>query len=177
MGAFVGRIDELALLSAIVAAGYDGDVAAAVAVGDPGSGKSRLLSEVAERAERSNAFRVVGYEPERQVPLGSAVDLLRALSDSTSTGRRLGALAFDAAWEERSTLEPMRVFEAAHRALRENWAGARSGRRPAVGRRVGCENSVLPANRLIQELDPNFGTPQEAGEPRGSPPPRLSPVA
>jgi hypothetical protein len=24
---------------------------------------------------------------------------------------------------------------------------------------VGCENSVLPANRLIQELDPNFGTP------------------
>jgi hypothetical protein len=119
MGAFVGRIDELALLSAIVAAGYDGDVAAAVAVGDPGSGKSRLLSEVAERAERSNAFRVVGYEPERQVPLGSAVDLLRALSDSTSTGRRLGALAFDAAWEERSTLEPMRVFEAAHRVLRE----------------------------------------------------------
>jgi hypothetical protein len=27
---------------------------------------------------------------------------------------------------------------------------------------VGCENSVLPANRLIQELDPNFGTQQVA---------------
>jgi DNA-binding CsgD family transcriptional regulator len=119
MSAFVGREDELASLVGIVASALRGDVAAAVVIGDPGSGKTRLLAEVAAQAELPNAFRVVGYEPEREVPLASAADLLRRLSDLTAAGRGLGEMMFDATSSEASALEPMRVFEAAHRALRE----------------------------------------------------------
>lgn len=105
MAAFVGRADELASLGEIAAAAAGGDVAAAVVVGDPGAGKSRLLAEVAERAGVPNTLRVTGYEPERQVPLASAVDLLRALA------------AFNMA-DEGPGREPVQIFEAAHRALR-----------------------------------------------------------
>jgi predicted ATPase len=117
MSAFVGRVDELAALSEIAGAAVRGH-AAAVILGDPGSGKSRLLAEAAARAQLSNRFRVVGYEPEREVPLASASDLLHALADMTPQGRRLEALVFDAEREEASPLEPLRVLEAAHRALR-----------------------------------------------------------
>jgi DNA-binding CsgD family transcriptional regulator len=115
MSVFVGRVDELAALEGVAAAAAAGDVAAAVVIGDPGSGKSRLLAEVAV-PEAARSFRVVGYEPERDVPLAASADLLRALGDATPAGRRLRALAFDGG-EERAALEPMRVFEAAHRAL------------------------------------------------------------
>jgi DNA-binding CsgD family transcriptional regulator len=117
MAAFVGRVDELASLGAVAAAAARGEVTAAVVVGDPGSGKSRLLAEVADRAEAANRFRVVGYEPERQVPLASAADLLRALSELAPAGRRLGSLVFEPS-EEGSALERVQVFETAHRVLR-----------------------------------------------------------
>lgn len=117
MSVFVGRVEELTGLGEIVGAAERGHIAAAVVVGDPGSGKSRLLAEAAARAPLSNSFRVVGYEPESEVPLASASDLLRTLADVTPAGRRLEALLFDAKGEEASALEPLRVFEAAHRAL------------------------------------------------------------
>jgi DNA-binding NarL/FixJ family response regulator len=116
MAAFVGRADELAALEGIAAATQRGEVAAAVVVGDPGSGKSRLLAELAKRTEPANHFRVVGYEPERQVPLAAAVDMLRTLGE-TPAGHRLGSLVFEPG-DERSALEAVQVFEAAHRALR-----------------------------------------------------------
>jgi predicted NACHT family NTPase len=48
MSAFVGRRDGLAELGEITgAAAAAGHLAAAVVVGDPGSGKSRLLAEAA----------------------------------------------------------------------------------------------------------------------------------
>ena len=117
MSTFVGRGPELAALDEIIAAAVEGGVAAAVVIGEPGSGKSRLLAEAAARAELSVRFHIVGYEPERHVPLAAAADMLRLLADSTPAGRGLAALVFDASWEERSALEPMRVFEAAHGAL------------------------------------------------------------
>jgi len=117
MSVFVGRADELAALAAVIEA-TAGGVAAAVIVGDPGTGKSRLLAEAATRAPLQNRFRVVGYEPEREVPLASASELLRALADPTPAGRRLEALVFGTARSDMSPLEPLRVFEAAHRALR-----------------------------------------------------------
>src|SRR5688572_4196432 len=86
MGVFVGRVAELTALGQIVAAADEGETAAAVVVGDPGSGKSRLLAEAAARTELSARFRVVGYEPERQVPLAAAADLLRAVGGATPTG-------------------------------------------------------------------------------------------
>jgi DNA-binding CsgD family transcriptional regulator len=118
VGAFVGRARELAALGEIAGAPAGGDVAAGVVVGEPGCGKSRLLAEVAERSESPSCFRVVGYEPEQQVPFAAAADLLRALGETTAADRQLEALVFDEASADSSPLEPVRVFEAAHRALR-----------------------------------------------------------
>ena len=117
MSAFVGRRDELVSLGGIAGSALRGDVAAAVVIGDAGSGKTRLLAEVAARAELPNAFRVAGYEPEREVPLASAADLLRRLSELTPAGHRLGEMVFEVKGDE-AALEPVRVFEAAYRALR-----------------------------------------------------------
>ena len=117
MSAFVGRAVELAALDEVGRAASAGKIAAAVVVGEAGSGKSRLLAAAADRSALGRVFRVIGYEPERHVPLAAASDLLRALVD-TPTGRQLGVLLFDTSGEEGSVLEPMRVFEAAHYALR-----------------------------------------------------------
>lgn len=117
MSRFVGRVSELAALHEITDAAVEGGVAAAVVIGEPGSGKSRLLAEVAARAELSNRFNIVGYEPERQAPLAAAADMLRLLAGATPAGHGLGQLVFDASWGERSALEPVRVFEAARGAL------------------------------------------------------------
>jgi DNA-binding CsgD family transcriptional regulator len=117
MSAFVGRVGELAALAEVDWAAAHGEVAAAVIVGDPGSGKSRLLAEAGARAHLAHTFRVVGYEPESEVPLAAASDLLRELTGATPHGRRLGTLVFDVGPAEASSLEPIRVFEAAHRAL------------------------------------------------------------
>lgn len=117
MNAFAGRIDELAALAEIADAAIRGEVAAAIVVGDPGSGKSRLLGEAAARTEVPH-FRVVGFEPESEVPLAAASEFLRALASATPQGRRVEELVFGAAPEDASPLDPVRVFEAAHRAFR-----------------------------------------------------------
>jgi DNA-binding NarL/FixJ family response regulator len=113
VSAFVGRTEELNVLAEIAVAAQDGP-AVAVIVGDPGSGKTRLLAEAADFLS-VESLRVVGYEAERQVPLAAAADLLRRLTAIPQVGRRLRALVFEA--EDTSALEPMRIFEATHRAL------------------------------------------------------------
>lgn len=101
-------------LSAIAATSATGPVAAVV-VGEPGSGKSRLLAEARTRTTLPHPHAVVGYEPERLVPLAAAAGLLRALSDAPQHGPKLDALLFGT--YDATPLEPLRVFEAAHRAL------------------------------------------------------------
>src|SRR5437660_569362 len=118
MSVFVGRREELAELDEITGAAAAGHVAAAVVVGEPGSGKSRLLAEAAGRAPLSNRFRVVGYEPEHEVPLAAASDLLLALVGTAPTAHGLEALLFGDNREEAAVLQPLRIFESAHRALR-----------------------------------------------------------
>jgi|GEM_PF-1026332 len=117
-GAFVGRAEELGRLEAVGRAAVAGDAAAVLVVGEPGAGKSRLLAEAAKRIPLGRQFWVAGYEPERQVPFAAAADLLRALAGLGGAGRRLGELVFDAPRGEVSALEPVRILEAAHVALR-----------------------------------------------------------
>ena len=76
-------------------------------VGDPGSGKSRLLGEAAARTELRNQFRVVGFEPESEVPLAAASEFLRALTSATPQGGQLEKLVFGSALEDASPLEPV----------------------------------------------------------------------
>jgi ABC-type lipoprotein export system ATPase subunit len=64
MAALVGRTDELAALAEIDGAALHGEVAAAVVVGDSGTGKSRLLAEAAARSGLPHHLRVAGFEPE-----------------------------------------------------------------------------------------------------------------
>jgi DNA-binding CsgD family transcriptional regulator len=113
MTPFVGRVEELVALTEV---GERGGAAAAAVVGDPGSGKSRLLVEAAARTASRKQFRVVGYEPEAEVPFASAADFLKALAGAGPRGRSLEAVVFPTAGD-RAPLDPLRVFEAAHRVL------------------------------------------------------------
>ena len=60
MSAFIGRADELAVLDQVGRAAAAGEVAAAIVVGEPGSGKSRLLAEAEGRSALTQRFRVIG---------------------------------------------------------------------------------------------------------------------
>jgi DNA-binding CsgD family transcriptional regulator len=115
MQVFVGRAGEFEALAEVAATSALGPVAAVV-VGEPGSGKSRLLAEARGRSALPHSFAVVGYEPERQVPLAAASGLLRALGNVPEHGSQVEAVLFDAS--NTAPLEPVRVFEAAHRAFR-----------------------------------------------------------
>lgn len=114
MPTFVGRSEELRALVEVAAQAHDGP-SAGVIVGDPGSGKTRLLAEAAGRLGDLTQIRVVGYEPERQVPLAAAADLLRTLGGVPELGDRLRTMVFEP--EQASALDPVRLFEAAHRTL------------------------------------------------------------
>jgi DNA-binding CsgD family transcriptional regulator len=115
-GRFIGREDERAALMRVGSLSSDGaGPSAAVVVGAPGAGKSRLLDEVA-RQLGGWRLNLTGYEPEQVVPLGAARDLLQALSHTGHGGRRLHALAFgDRASGMRGA--PLPLFEAAYRCL------------------------------------------------------------
>ncbi|HKB27960.1 MAG TPA: ATP-binding protein, partial [Candidatus Limnocylindrales bacterium] len=96
--AFVGRAPELQRLVALPSAARQAPgAAAAVVTGPPGSGKTRLLAEASARLSGLAPRRLIGYEPTEAVPLAASSDLLRELN-----------VAGDP--------DPVRVFEAAHRA-------------------------------------------------------------
>jgi DNA-binding CsgD family transcriptional regulator len=116
VGKFVGRAGELQALLDAASVGSRTGPAAALVLGEPGSGKSRLLAEASKHADVVHRFRVAGYEPERGIPLASAAALLRALVEAPEHGSRLEVLLFGAPTD--SPLESVRIFEAAHRALR-----------------------------------------------------------
>jgi DNA-binding CsgD family transcriptional regulator len=115
VGVFVGRTGQLQALVEVVGTARSG-AAAAIVIGEPGSGKSRLLAEAQQRVTARKCLAISGYEPERSVPLAAAASLLRTLTEVRGHGARLEALLFRP--EEGAVLEPVRVFEAAHRAFR-----------------------------------------------------------
>ena len=90
MAGFVGRTRELDALIDLVGR-YEGPSAALV-YGEPGSGKSRLLGEVRRQLAVEASFSIVGFEPERQVPLAAASGLLRELARVPAGGAELASL-------------------------------------------------------------------------------------
>ena len=113
---FVGRQRELDLLAAVMhRARQDRAPAAALISGEPGSGKSRLLGETIERASPARHIRVTGFEPMQQIPLATAGELIRQLAKVPGHGSKLDGLVFGS--DDRTTGDPLRIFEAAHRAL------------------------------------------------------------
>ena len=116
--AFVGRDAELALLDDIyLRAKREERPAAALMTGLPGSGKTRLLAEFRRRQGASPQLNVGGYQTGAQVPLAAAGDLLRTLVNVPGAGRKLEEALFGATTSDERPLEPLRIFEAAHRAL------------------------------------------------------------
>lgn len=116
MHAFVGRAEELAALRDVVRRGRTGP-SAAVVVGEPGSGKSRLLAQARAESALPETYAVSGYEAERHVPLAAASGLLRALAESRPQGAQLDGLLHGG--RAPTELDSLRLFEAAHRAFRE----------------------------------------------------------
>jgi hypothetical protein len=111
---FVGRTAELDRIQVLVRTiAIDRRPAALLLVADPGLGKSRLLFEAQAVSAIRHRLLVVGYEPERNVPLAAASDVLRTLMRA-DPGGRLSEVLTDPIHQV--ALEPIRVFEAAHRA-------------------------------------------------------------
>lgn len=118
-GPFVGREAELTAIGGVAHAVFNGRTAALVVVGDPGQGKSRLLSEAHARLRLPRQFMLVGYEPEQDVPLGAASRLLAMIVGLHGEGaldRILAEADRDLASAARG-LGSLRIFEAAHRAI------------------------------------------------------------
>lgn len=115
-GPFVGREDELAALHELAATVTRGRRAAALVVGDPGIGKSRLLGEFAHALRGLAVLRMTGYEPERSVAFAAARDLFGELA-GTPKGAVIGRLTESVSEPARtasvSALQ-VRLFEAAH---------------------------------------------------------------
>jgi DNA-binding NarL/FixJ family response regulator len=114
--AFVGRaaeLDRIRSLSRTIT--VDRRPAALLMVGEPGLGKTRLLGEARSVIAVRHKLAVVGYEPERNVPLAAAAELLRTLVRADPGGLLSELLGEHA---QVAALEPIRVFEAAHRASR-----------------------------------------------------------
>ncbi|HEY3164152.1 MAG TPA: AAA family ATPase [Candidatus Limnocylindrales bacterium] len=113
---FVGRQRELDELRALIQrSGRDRAPAAAIVTGEPGSGKTRLLAEVLAGHRGLRVVRVVGFEPSQAVPLAAVGEVIRQLRTVPVHGPSLEDLVFGG--RDRVSREPLRIFEAAHRAL------------------------------------------------------------
>jgi len=113
---FVGRQKELDALETLTRrSNHDRAPGAALVAGEPGSGKTRLLAEIIAHARIPRIVRVAGFEPNQSVPLAAVGELLRELSTVPVHGASLEGLAFGG--RNRQAREPLRIFEAAHRAM------------------------------------------------------------
>jgi len=75
---FVGRRAELETLVGLVRRAVKARApGAAIVIGEPGSGKTRLLAEVLDRESPARLVRVVGFEPNQSVPLAAVGDVIR----------------------------------------------------------------------------------------------------
>lgn len=115
---FVGRQHELETLHAVQQrARADRAPGAVLITGEPGTGKSRLLMEILAQADAARTVRLVGFEPMQPIPLAAAGELLRRVAKVPGHGLTLDGLVFGS--QEASGRDPLRIFEATHRAITE----------------------------------------------------------
>jgi DNA-binding CsgD family transcriptional regulator len=107
MARFLGRRFEVGRLVGVVESACLGAPSAALVVGEPGIGKSSLLDAVVRTVGPPRVVWARGYELERSVALSAARDLLVAIVPG-------GGFA-----DGDSGLEPVRLFEVAHRHLED----------------------------------------------------------
>jgi len=113
---FIGRQRELADLVALIRQPTRLRLpVATIVIGEPGSGKTRLLSEAITSSGLPPVVRVFGFEPNQTVPLAGAGDLIRRLSRVPELGPRLEGLVFGG--RDAASRAPLSIFEAAHRSL------------------------------------------------------------
>ena len=117
-GILVGRAAELAAIDAAAAAGEASGRPTVVAIsGAAGLGKSRLVEEIRASWDADLQVALTGYEPERSVPFGAARPLIAATRgyapDPPDSPRPHRAEDQRESW-----LDPVRLFEATHQALR-----------------------------------------------------------
>lgn len=106
MTAILGRDRELDVLRSTL--GRDG-VRVAVLLGEPGSGKSRLLAELPRVAAAREVVALRGFEPEQAAPLVAAGPLLAALADVDSR--------LDDVLRQDAPGAMLHLFELVHQAL------------------------------------------------------------
>ncbi|MEO7229235.1 MAG: ATP-binding protein, partial [Candidatus Limnocylindrales bacterium] len=112
---FIGRREELVRLTEVHRRAHqEGLPGAALIVGEPGTGKSRLLAHFLDQTTMPTVH-LVGFEPTQSVPLAAVAALLRLLASSPGSGADLDRLVFGGGAQE--SRDPLRVFEGAYRAL------------------------------------------------------------
>ena len=108
---FFGRGAELDALAAVITMPLRSrGPAAALVLGDPGSGKTRLLAEACSRLQGRQVIRVQGSAPEQHVELAAAGQMLDVVSRG-SGGVALRDLLMGQE-QAQSVITPVRLFEA-----------------------------------------------------------------
>ena len=111
----VGRAHELEALDELVAETWQGSARAVFVAGEPGIGKSHLLAELAQRAERRGALVLAGgaAEFEQELAFGVVIDALDAYVESL--GRTVvERLAADGLTELADVFPSLRALRPAH---------------------------------------------------------------
>ena len=153
-GQFVGRVEEIAALDEALARLDEGGSAAIELVGEPGIGKTRLLAELAARADARRAARALGLcvgaragsavlglrRCARRVPAWARPELARPAGRGRPCRARAGLSDPLAAGERPRGCRPARaVSQPPRRAAccSSTWQGTAArarARRPALGR-------------------------------------------